>query len=153
MTRAETSEAKLSNFCAQGNQGTLKHWDIMTGYMGHRTPTQSNSIGCHCAHANGDTDCCAPQLAQQLPHGEGAKAWSTSQPLHRRNTFVCMVGWSTFPWCQADGLESVSLPSLAVPASVPARLCVWHLKKQQLKILLADLLQQGQAPKQAQSQP
>lgn len=67
MTRAETSEAKLSNFCAQGNQGTLKHQDNVTGYMGHRMPTQSNSIGCHCAPANGDIDCCAPQLPQKLP--------------------------------------------------------------------------------------
>lgn len=92
-----------------------------------------------------------PERGAQAPWGRG-QGLGPSQPLHRRNTFVCMVGRSTFPWCQADGLESVPLPSLAVPASVPARLCVWHLKKQQLKILLADLLLQGQAPKQAQSQ-
>lgn len=63
-----------------------------------------------------------------------------------------MVGRSTFPWCQADGLQSVSLPSPAVPPPVPARLRVCHLEEQRLETLLADLLLQGQAPKQEQSQ-
>ena len=57
------------------------------------------------------------------------------------------------PWCWGHGLDSVSPPSHPVPPPVPARLRVWHLQKQRLKILLASLLLQGQAPKQAQSQP
>jgi len=53
-------EAQLSSLCAQGNQGSLKHRDTMTGYVSHRMLTEADSVGCCCAQAKGDTDCCAP---------------------------------------------------------------------------------------------
>lgn len=149
-------EARLSSSCAQGNRGTLKHWDTMRGYKDHRMPTQANSVGCCCAHAKGDTDlrltavphsflsnCPETDPPRHVHHWEWDNAWGTSQlqqPQHRRSTFFCMVGRSTSPWCRRGGLDSVSPPSRAVPPSVPDRLHVWHLQKQCLETLLAALL-------------
>lgn len=91
-----------------------------------------------------------PERSPQEPWGKGPR------PGAHRNLCIGETLLSAW-WAAAHflGVRQMVWSQHLLPAmlSLPQSLRVWHLEKQRLEILLADLLLQGQAPKQAQSQP